>query len=149
MAESEPLVSVISAYYNREDHVEESIQSLLDQTYENLEIITHVDDGSTDNTLERLRRFDDPRLKIVTHENCGLVLSFIKAIEMSSGEYIAIHGSGDLSLPRRIEKQAALLQEKEKVGVVGCYVNNIDTVTGHEMVREIDVSGTRARAAQS
>ena len=140
MAESVPLVSVISAYYNRENHVEESIQSLLDQTYENLEIII-VDDGSTDNTLERLKRFNDPRLKIVSHKNCGLVMSFIRAIEMSNGEYIAIHGSGDLSLPQRIEKQAALLQEKEKVGVVGCYVNNINTVTGYEMLREIDVSG--------
>lgn len=139
MAESTPLVSVISAYYNREDYVQESIQSLLDQSYKNLEIII-VDDGSTDNTLERLREFDDPRLKIVTHENMGLVRSFIKAIDMSKGEYIAIHGSGDLSLPQRIEKQAALLQENPSVGVVGCYVNNINTVTNYEMVRKIDVA---------
>ena len=126
---AKPLVSVISAYYNREDHVAESIQSLLDQTYENLEIII-IDDGSKDGTFKRLSEFSDPRLKVVTHDNIGLVRSFRKAIEMSKGEYIAVHGSGDISYPRRIEAQAKLLQSQPRVGVVGCHVKNINTHNG-------------------
>ena len=135
---AKPLVSVISAYYNREDYVNESVQSLLEQTYENLEIII-IDDGSTDNTYQRLAQFSDSRLKIVTHENMGFVKSFRKAIELSKGEYIAVHGSGDISFPERIEKQAALLQENDDIGVVGCYVKDIDALSHHEYVRDFDV----------
>lgn len=120
------LVSIITVYYNREDRVIDSIQSLLNQTYEDIEIIA-IDDGSTDNTLKALKSFKDPRLKVLTHSNRGFVRSIIKAVDLSKGEIIAIHGSGDYSYPTRIEKQLSYINTE--VGIVGCLVENINTVT--------------------
>jgi len=116
-----PKVTVVSPYYNREDYVLESVQSLLDQTYDNLEIII-VNDGSKDSTLQKLQTFNDPRLKIVDQENQGLVRTLRKAIDQATGEYIAIHGSGDISYPERIKKQANFLANNDHVGVIGCHV---------------------------
>lgn len=123
------LVSILTVYYNRADQVKESIQSLLDQTYSSTEIII-VDDGSTDRTLEVLNTFSDPRIRIISHSNRGFTRSIIEAVKQSKGELIAIHGSGDISFPERIEEQARLLQNNEEIGVVGCMVENQNTVTG-------------------
>lgn len=125
---SAPKVTIVCAYYNREDYVTESVQSLLDQTYKNLEIII-IDDGSTDNTLENLNIFNDPRLKIITQNNAGFVAAIRRAVDEASGEYIAVHGSGDISLPTRIEKQVQAMQSGENIGVVGCHVED-DSKTG-------------------
>ena len=66
-----PTVSVITPAYNGADHLGEAIQSVLDQTYPHSELIV-VDDASTDETPEIVRRFDDPRLKYIVHkENRG------------------------------------------------------------------------------
>lgn len=126
---SAPKVTIVCAYYNREDYVTESVQSLLDQTYENLEIII-INDGSTDKTHERLSAFDDPRLKIITQDNAGFVPSIRRAVDEATGEYIAVHGSGDISLPMRIEKQIQAMQSDENIGVVGCYTED-DSKTGN------------------
>jgi glycosyltransferase involved in cell wall biosynthesis len=129
------LVSIITAYYNRENNVTESIQSLLDQTYENLEIIV-IDDGSTDNTAKKLHEFNDPRLKVIVQDNMGLVKSFRKAVSLANGEIIAVHGSGDISHPQRIEKQLKVIQENPEVGVVGCYVYDKNLVNGDYLERK-------------
>lgn len=126
-------VSAVTVYYNRRDRVDESIQSLLDQTYGDLEIIA-VDDGSTDDTLAKLRSFRDPRLTVVSHANRGFTASIIEAVKRSAGEAIAVHGSGDISYPRRIERQAGMLIDRPDVGVVGCMVDNVNTVTGSSAV---------------
>lgn len=123
------LVSILTVYYNRADQVEESILSLLNQTYQDLEIIV-VDDGSTDRTMEVLSRYKDPRLRVISHSNRGFTRSIIEAVRQSRGDLIAIHGSGDFSYPDRIEKQVQLLQERSEVGVVGCRVENENQVTG-------------------
>ncbi|MGN7438400.1 MAG: glycosyltransferase family 2 protein [Alcanivorax sp.] len=123
-----PKVSIVSAYYNREEYVTESIQSLLDQSYTDIEIII-VNDGSTDNTLDKLNAIKDDRLKIITQENGGFVSAIRRAVDEASGEYIAVHGSGDISLPTRIEKQAHILETTPNVGVVSCHVED-DCKTG-------------------
>lgn len=121
-----PLVSVVSAFYNRAGRVAESIGSVLAQDYPNLEVIV-VDDGSRDYTLGELRKLDDPRLRIITRENRGFVASMNEAIAASRGEFIAVHGSGDLSLPGRIARQAKVLVDSPNIGVVGCWVDNDET----------------------
>ena len=128
-----PLVSVVSPYYNRQAYVYESVQSLLDQSYDNLEIVI-VDDGSTDETYQRLCSFSDPRLKVIHQENQGVVGALRTAIDASKGEIVAVHGSGDISYPERIEKQVALLQARPEIGVVGCHVKNTNTVNGYSMI---------------
>ncbi|ANY67338.1 family 2 glycosyl transferase [Paenibacillus sp. BIHB 4019] len=122
------LVSIITVYYNRVNQVKESIQSLLDQTYANTEIIL-VDDGSTDGTLQALEAFQDPRIRLISHSNRGFTRSVIEAVKQSRGEVVAIHGSGDISFPQRIEEQVKVLQSRPDVGVVGCIVENVNKVT--------------------
>lgn len=120
-----PAVSIVTVYYNRAGHVADSIQSLLSQSLTNIEVIA-VDDGSTDATVAALRQFTDPRLRIIEQENAGFVVGINRAIRSSRGRYVAIHGSGDISFPDRIQTQAAVLDSMPAVGVVGCYVQNQD-----------------------
>ncbi|MBW7452537.1 glycosyltransferase [Paenibacillus sepulcri] len=127
------MVSIVTIYYNRAEHVIASIQSLLDQTYSDIEIIA-VDDGSTDNTLEVLHSFTDSRLKIISHPNQGFVKSIMKAVSCASHDIIAIHGSGDISLPERIEKQVKVLTDRPEIGVVGCHVANENVVNNSFMI---------------
>lgn len=133
-----PLVSIISGYYNREEHVIDSINSLTNQSYSNIEIIV-FDDCSTDNTYTKLieTKQNDHRIKIIKHEkNMGFVQGLINAIDVSTGEFIAIHGSGDISLPDRIEKQVDILVNNDSIGVVGCFrkvQNKRDNLDGEKI----------------
>lgn len=116
-----PLVTIVSGYYNREHLVDESIKSLINQTYKNLEILI-FDDCSTDNTYKNLKKYEsDLRVKIIRNKrNKGFTKSLKDTIEVSNGEYIAIHGSGDFSFPERIEKQIALFLKDDTLSAVGC-----------------------------
>lgn len=127
-----PKVSIISGYYNRENWVFDSIESLRNQIYDNLEIII-FDDHSTDRTYQNLCKacLNDPRIKLIRHEkNIGFVNGLVEAIELSSGDYIAIHGSGDISLPNRIGKQVLSLEENPNIVGVDCYYVNSDSRNG-------------------
>ena len=116
------LISVVTGFYNRGNLVRTSIGSLLRQTYSNIEIIV-FDDCSTDHTYEELLKFQDPRLKVIRHSiNIGFVNGLVDAVNQSSGDYIAIHGSGDISYPTRLEKQYKLLKDDRDLGVVSCNV---------------------------
>lgn len=119
-------VCIVSVFYNRAEVVEESVNSLIAQTYRSRSIIL-VDDGSSDDTANRLLKYKNQKdVKIISHQNIGFVRSIIKAIESDDSEFIAIHGSGDISLPERIEQQVSLLQNDEKIGVVGCWRKTVD-----------------------
>lgn len=123
------LITIITVYYNREKKVIDSINSLLNQTYKDIEIIA-VDDGSTDNTLSMLRSLKDERYKVITHKNMGFVKSIKKAVNLAKGELIAVHGSGDYSYPKRIEQQFEVFKKNKNIGVVGCYVENYNEISG-------------------
>lgn len=139
-----PRVSVVTVYYNRRDHVTESIQSLLAQTYPEIEIIA-VDDGSTDGTGAALEAITDPRYRVVRQANTGFTPAINAAIRASRGDYVAVHGSGDISFPERIAKQAAFLDAHPDVGVVGCFVEDEQEATGETQVfAPDDASRTRA-----
>ncbi len=112
-------VSVISVFYNRADMVDESVASLKQQSMDDYEILL-VDDGSTDSTLERLKAHEDGTTRVIAGPNRGLVGALNHAISEARGAYIAIHGSGDLSLPARLERQSEVLDHRPDVGVVGC-----------------------------
>jgi hypothetical protein len=129
-----PRVSVITGYYNRGHALRTTVESVLGQTYRDLELIV-FDDKSTDDTASRLRELaaelDDPRFRVIVHtENTGFVRGLMDAIAASSGEYIAIQGSGDVSLPERIARQVELLDARPDVVAVGCWYWNVDDVSG-------------------
>ncbi|MEG3166334.1 glycosyltransferase [Sphingomonas sp. PB2P19] len=117
------MVSIVTIFYNRAASVAESITSLLTQEGADFEIIA-IDDGSTDDTLARLRAITDPRLIVVPQANSGFTRAMNAAIALTRGRYIAVHGAGDISLPTRIARQAAILDARAEVGVVGCHVQN-------------------------
>ena len=129
-----PRVSVITAFYNRAPVLRRTIESVLNQTYADFELIV-VDDNSKDDTAERLAElaaeWQDPRLRVIVNEpNKGFVRTMRDAIEASTGEYIAIQGSGDVSLPERLERQVELLDARPDVVAVGCWYWNIDDESG-------------------
>ena len=101
----EPLVSIIMSVYNSEDYLKEAIDSILGQTYANLEFII-IDDASTDRSLDIVKSYNDKRILLIKNEvNIGLAASLNKGIEIARGKYIARMDSDDISLPERCEKQ--------------------------------------------
>jgi glycosyltransferase involved in cell wall biosynthesis len=129
-----PVVSAVSAFYNRGPYVASSVGSLLTQSLAELEIII-VDDGSTDDTAAELAKLADPRLHVIAQDNAGFVVSMNRAIRASRGRYVAVHGSGDISLPERLERQAAYLDANPDVGVLGCAIGSQGRVWGKQIDR--------------
>jgi len=113
-----PLVSVLLPVYNGAEYLAASIESILSQTYRNLELII-VDDGSEDNSAEIIRRFHDPRIRPYHQENQGLARTLNRAILMAEGEFIARQDQDDLSLPQRLEKQIMFFETHPHHGMVG------------------------------
>ena len=121
-----PKVSVVTVFHNRAEMLVPSLTSLLAQSLTDLQIIL-VDDGSTDETGEILRTIADERLVVVTQNNLGFTASLNRALAAARAPYVAIHGSGDISHPLRLERQAAILDARPEVGVVGCAFDNAES----------------------
>ncbi|WP_219600209.1 glycosyltransferase family 2 protein, partial [Vibrio parahaemolyticus] len=88
MIDNLPLVSVVLPVYNCESFISDSVNSILKQTYRNIELII-IDDGSTDSTVDILNDFSDERIKIVSRENKGLIFSLNEGISLAKGSFIA------------------------------------------------------------
>jgi len=112
-----PKVSVIIPCYNYGRYLRQAIQSALDQTFTDFEVIV-VDDGSTDDTSKVARSFEDSRVRYVWQENKGLPGARNTGIRASSGEYVAFLDADDWFLPRKLELQTGFLDEHPEVGLV-------------------------------
>jgi glycosyltransferase involved in cell wall biosynthesis len=111
-------VSVIIRTYNRAYIVAEAIESALNQTYGEYEVLV-VDDGSTDNTPEVVRRFQDPRLRYIRHErNRGVGAACNTGVAQARGEWIAFLDSDDLWQPDKLERQVACALRHPEVDAV-------------------------------
>lgn len=114
----ETLVSVIMNCYNGEKYLREAIDSVVDQTYQNWEIILW-DNVSTDLSAEIVKSYDDSRIKYYcAEENIPLGGARNKAIEKSNGEFIAFLDVDDLWLPEKLALQVPLFEQNNKVGLV-------------------------------
>ncbi len=113
-----PLVSVIMPAYNAEAYITASIESVLNQTFTDFELIV-VDDGSVDDTAKKVVAYADGRVHLIQQSNAGVAAARNKAVEKSQGRYIAFLDSDDLSLPERLEKQRAFLDAHPEIGLVG------------------------------
>ncbi|HVZ61690.1 MAG TPA: glycosyltransferase [Terriglobales bacterium] len=116
-----PLVSAVIPTYNRANLVCEAVESVLQQSYRNMEVIV-VDDGSTDDTLVRLQAYGD-RVRVISQSNAGPAVARNRGISASKGEIVAFLDSDDLWLPNKIERQVALMERAGKS--VPCCVSNI------------------------
>lgn len=118
----EDLISVIVPVYNVEKYLRESLDSIINQTYKNLEIIL-VDDGSTDNSLRILREYEkkDKRISVLTQKNGGICMAMKNGVLFSSGKYIARSDGDDINELNRYELQLKYLKENN-CDLVGCYI---------------------------
>ncbi|MEN8445242.1 MAG: glycosyltransferase family A protein [Cyanobacteria bacterium J06555_13] len=114
---SSPLVSVIVPAYNSESTVLATIESVLQQTYQNLELIV-IDDGATDGTVAALQNVADPRLKIFSFANGGLPTARNRGIERASGQFLSFIDADDLWTTDKLAKQMRALEDHPKAGGV-------------------------------
>jgi hypothetical protein len=124
-------VCLVSVFHNRAANVPRTVESVLAQDYADLEILL-VDDGSSDGTLEQLRRYEGPRVRVISHANKGFTPALKAAIATTNSELIAIQGSGDVSLPTRISKQVRVLKTFPHAVAAGCGIVNVDEFDGAE-----------------
>lgn len=114
-----PKVSVlIPVYKTKKEHLKEAIQSILDQTFSDFELLI-LDDAPDDNREDLVRSYSDNRIKYSKNEqNLGISRSRNKLIKMAQGEYLAVMDHDDISFPERLEKQVRYLDTHPDVGVV-------------------------------
>lgn len=117
-----PRISVLMPVYNtKESYLREAIESILNQTFTDFELLI-LNDGSTNNAREVVLSYNDERIKYQTNEqNMGLPRTRNKMFEYAKGEFIAIMDSDDISLPNRFEEQVKFFEENPEVGVVGSW----------------------------
>lgn len=122
----EPLVSVIIPVYNGENFIESTIDSVLKQTYHNIEVII-VDDASTDSSREKISSYKDSRIKkIYLKENHHVCYCGNVGFENAMGKYIALIGHDDCWRLDKLEKQITFLEEHPSYGLCFTWVNVID-----------------------
>lgn len=143
MSETTPLVSVVIPTFNRRDLVQQTIESVLAQTYPAYEIIV-VDDGSTDETEHALATRFGERIRYIWHENRGESVARNLGIAAARGEYLAFLDSDDLWLPEKLSRQMLVMVASPTVVLMGCQAWFIDSLG-----RKIDVApfGTNLQPA--
>ncbi len=113
-----PQVSVVTSVYNGEEYLEECVDSILNQTFQNFEYII-LNNGSTDGTARILQRYTDPRLRIIHQENLGISRSLNKGIDLSSSDLIAHLDADDYSMPQMLEKQVTFMKKYPDIVLCG------------------------------
>lgn len=113
-----PLVSVIIPCYNQYNYLQESIDSVLASTYENIEIIV-VNDGS-DEFSDELKKFTAPKTIIINQNNQGLSSARNSGIKIAKGKYILPLDADDKIHPNYIEKAVNILEKQPQIGIVYC-----------------------------
>lgn len=132
------LVSVIIPSYNHEKYIKKCIESVLNQTYKNIEVLVE-DDCSTDNTREIIKSIKDKRLKkIFSKKNKGTVRTINHLMSLCKGDYIAIIGSDDYWYPEKLEKQVKIFKEQD----VGAVFSEVDVIDENDNIYENDINFT-------
>lgn len=130
-------ISVLIPAYNHGRYLAASIQSVLDQSFRDFELII-MDDGSTDNSRDVIRQFNDPRIRFFDQTNHGAHVAINRAVALSSGEYLAILNSDDIYHPHRLQKCLTALEQNPQYGTVISLVAGIDS-DGHPISRKTSV----------
>lgn len=119
MGKETPLVTVCLPFHNNERTLELAVKSIIKQTYSNWELML-VDDGSTDNSLEIAKMFNDVRIKVFSDKkNIGLASRLNQTTYQCKGKYFARMDGDDISYPQRLEKQVNFLEQHPEVDLLG------------------------------
>ena len=121
-----PSVSVILPVFNGAAFLQQAIDSVVQQTLTDVELII-INDGSTDSSEQIILSYKDERIRYFKNEiNKGLVFTLNKGIELSRADFIARMDSDDICLSERLYKQKTFLQSNKNTAVVACFIENID-----------------------
>jgi len=124
-----PFFSVVVPLYNKEKHVRATLQSVINQTFQDFEIII-VDDGSTDNGCEVVDSLNDIRIRLVRQDNAGPSKARNRGINEATGKFIAFLDADDLWLPEKLEKHYELHTNNHKVAW-SCTAYKVKAVEGY------------------
>jgi glycosyltransferase involved in cell wall biosynthesis len=140
-----PEISVVMAVRNGVTSLAVTMESVLDQDVSALELIV-VDDGSEDGSRDVLAAFQkrDKRVKVLLQKPSGLTASLRKGCAIAQGAFIARQDCGDRSLPGRLSKQASILRDSPRVGLVSCFTRYVGPEG--EFLYLSDGGGPRGRA---
>ncbi len=120
-----PLVSVVIPVFNGEKTIRETIESVLNQTLTDFELVV-INDGSQDGTLDIVERIPDSRIQVFSYPNVGQSTSRNRGIEIAKGDYISFIDADDLWTPDKLEAQLQALQANPKAGVAYSWTDWID-----------------------
>lgn len=122
----DPAVTVLMAVYNGLPYLPEAIESVLGQSLRDFEFVI-VDDGSTDGSVECIRSYGDPRIRLQCNErNLGQTRSLNRGLAAARGRFVARLDADDVCLGARLEKQTRFLQERPDVSLVGTWRYDLD-----------------------
>lgn len=125
MIKSTPVISVVIPVYNGAKTIKETIESVLQQTYQSFEIIV-INDGSQDETLAVINSIQDQRVKVFSYPNAGLSASRNRGFAQARGEYIAFLDADDLWTKDKLEAQLEALQQNPQAAVAYSWTDHID-----------------------
>ena len=120
-----PPVTVLMSVYNGARYLGEAIDSILGQTYRDFEFLI-IDDGSTDDSVDIINGYQDPRIRLQQHPNRGLAESLRQGVIDARGGYIIRADADDISYPSRIERQVIIFQNREDMGLCRTMLDWID-----------------------
>lgn len=116
-----PKISVLVPAYNAEKFIDDTINAVLAQTFQDFELII-LNDASTDKTAEHIAKYRDPRIVYAENEqNLGITASRNKLVDMARGEYIAVLDHDDICLPHRLETQFNFLNNHPEISMAGSW----------------------------
>lgn len=120
-----PTISVIIPVYNGEKTIKETIESVLNQTFRDFELII-INDGSQDATLEIIQAINDERIQVFSYQNSGVSASRNRALTKAKGEFISFIDADDLWTPNKLELQLKALQDNPQAAVAYSWSDWID-----------------------
>ena len=130
-------ISVLIPVYNAEAFLENSINSILNQTYRDFELLL-LNDCSKDNSEKIIKTYTDSRIKYFKNDqNLGISGSRNKLMDLAQGEYLAIMDNDDISLPDRFEKQVAFLDAHKDITIVGTWGELFNNMPAHGLYEQI------------
>lgn len=122
---SEIQVTVLMPAYNTEAYIAEAIESVLQQTFTNFEFLI-INDGSTDNTEQIIRSYNDPRIVLVNQKNGGVSNALNTGLSQARGKYIARFDADDICYPDRLQEQFDFMEKNTDYILIGSDVNYMD-----------------------
>jgi glycosyltransferase involved in cell wall biosynthesis len=129
-----PAISIVIPLYNKEPHIARALNSVLAQTFQDFEVVI-VDDGSTDNSAEVVKKFEDFRIRLIQQENRGVSVARNRGIEAARAELIAFLDADDEWLPQHLETIMCLRSKFPKAGAYA----TLYSIQHRERIKKVDI----------